>query len=75
MKDFLELAAQRYSCRKFSDKPVEEEKIRKIQQGISEKIELEANSSIKAKVVRVSARQGELKWNNKNTIIKFNIRI
>ena len=32
MKDFLELAAQRYSCRKFSDKPVEEEKIRKILQ-------------------------------------------
>ena len=48
-----------------------EEKIRKIQQGISEKIELEANSSIKAKVVRVSARQGELKWNNKNTIINI----
>ena len=32
MKDFLELAAQRYSCRKFSDKPVEDEKIKKILQ-------------------------------------------
>ena len=32
MKDFLELAAERYSCRKFSDKPVEEEKIQKILQ-------------------------------------------
>ena len=48
-----------------------EERIRKIQQGISEKIELEANSSIKAKAVRVSARQGEVKWNNKNTIINI----
>ncbi len=28
--DFLELAQKRYSCRKFSDKPVEEEKIDKI---------------------------------------------
>lgn len=48
-----------------------EEKIRKIQQGISEKIELEANSSIKAKAVQVSARQCEYKWNNKNTIINI----
>lgn len=48
-----------------------EERIRKIQQGISEKIELEANSSIKAKAVRVSARRGEVKWNNKNTIINI----
>ncbi len=30
MKDFLELAAERYSCRKFSDRPVENEKIQKI---------------------------------------------
>ena len=30
MKDFFDLASQRYSCRKFSDKPVEDEKIQKI---------------------------------------------
>ena len=30
MKDFLTLAAERYSCRKFSDKSVEDEKIQKI---------------------------------------------
>ena len=48
-----------------------EEKIRKIQQGISEKIELEANSSIKAKVVQVSARHSGFKWNNKNIIINI----
>ena len=47
------------------------EKIRKIQQGINEKIELEVNSSIKAKVVRVSVHQGEVKWSNKNTILNI----
>lgn len=30
MKNFLDLASERYSCRKFSDKPVEDDKIRKI---------------------------------------------
>ena len=30
MKDFISLAAERYSCRKFSDKAVEDEKIQKI---------------------------------------------
>ena len=30
MKDFLQLASARYSCRKFSDRPVEQEKIDKI---------------------------------------------
>ena len=32
MKDFLDLAAERYSCRKFSDRPVEDEKIQQILQ-------------------------------------------
>ncbi|MGI5931275.1 MAG: nitroreductase family protein [Eubacterium sp.] len=30
MTEFLELAKKRYSCRKLSDKPVEEEKVQKI---------------------------------------------
>lgn len=30
MTEFLELAKERYSCRKLSDKPVEEEKVQKI---------------------------------------------
>ena len=30
MKDFLDLARARYSCRKFSDRPVEKEKLDKI---------------------------------------------
>ena len=48
-----------------------EEKIRKIQQGIAERIELEADSSIKTKAVRVSARRGEIAWLNKSTIINI----
>ncbi len=30
MKDFLELVKERYSCRAFSDKPIEDEKLSKI---------------------------------------------
>jgi len=48
-----------------------EEKIRKIQQGINEKIELEADSTVKTKTVWVSAQQGKLAWNNKNTILNI----
>jgi len=48
-----------------------EEQIRKIQQGIAERIELEADSSIKTKAVRVSARRGEIEWRDKNTIINI----
>ena len=48
-----------------------EEKIRKIQQVINEKIELEADSTIETKTVRVSTQQSEIAWNNKNTIINI----
>ncbi len=46
-----------------------EEKLKTIRQGINEKIELEADGSIRTKAVQVSARQGEIRWNNKNTVL------
>ena len=47
-----------------------EEKIREIQQTVSEKIELEEDD-IETKAVRVSALQGEVKWCDKNTVINI----
>ena len=48
-----------------------QEKIKEIQQIISEKIELESDNSIETKTIRVSAVQEGITWNNKNTIINI----
>ena len=50
---------------------IAEEKIKEIQQQLSEKLELALNRNVKPKAIKVCAGQNEIKWKNKNKIINI----
>ncbi len=50
---------------------IKEEKVKVIQQQISSKLEYESNRCVMSKVIKVNAKCGEARWDNRNTIINI----